>query len=233
VSVYRYDERDALIESNRYLCRRAALRFVRRGLELRDLEQVAAIGLIKASRRYDPSSPAPFEAYARVMILGELMHHVRDHEHAVRVPRWVRRLDRRYGAAEEALTARLEREPTRREIAHALGVSPRRLVEVARARNVVLGAAREHHAGPDDLPEPHCSSGYAPAEDRILAERALQALQPLEREIVLGVYALGLTQSEVARRLSLGPRQVYRMHRGALARMHAALVGAPRTRRAC
>ncbi len=36
----RTDHPDALVESHRHLCRRAAYRFLRRGLELRDLEQV-------------------------------------------------------------------------------------------------------------------------------------------------------------------------------------------------
>jgi RNA polymerase sigma-B factor len=224
-----YAARNALVESHRHLCRRVALRFHRRGLDLRDLEQVAAIGLIKASDRYDPSSRAPFEAYARVMILGELMHHVRDFEHAVRLPRWLRRLERRYSAMEEALTTSFERAPTQGEIAAAMGVTLNRIAELNRARNAVLAYAGEARDGaPDELPSTlslwACGARH---EDRMLAESALRALQPLERTIILGVYALGLTQAQVARQLQLGPRQVYRMHRAALARMQCALAKPP------
>ncbi len=210
--------RDALIESHRYLCRRTALRFLRRGLDLRDLEQVAAIGLIKASDRYDPASTAPFEAYARVMILGELMHHVRDFEHAVRVPRWLRTLERRCAECDARLTLELGREPSRGELAEALGVRPESLRELERARNTML-------AGNGDGYDRIAATAALP-EDKILVDRALAALAPLERRIVLGVYALGLPQAEVARRLRLGTRQVHRMHRAALARMQSAL--APR-----
>lgn len=206
--------RDALIDSHRYLCRRTALRFLRRGLELRDLEQVAAIGLIKASQRYDPRSAAPFEAYARVMILGELMHHVRDFEHAIRVPRSLRTLDRRCSAASESLAVRLGREPSEAEIAAELGVCTRSLRELERARNATLAGGCESLS--------NASVPATPAEDKILADRALDD-SPLERRIVLGVYALGLTQAEVARRLRLGTRQVHRMHRAALVRMQTAL----------
>ena len=66
-------------------------------------------------------------------------------------------------------------------------------------------------------------AGDALPEDKILVDRALDVLPPLERRIVLGVYALGLTQAEVARRLRLGTRQVHRMHRAALVRMQTAL----------
>ncbi len=210
--------RDARIESHRYLCRRTALRFLRRGLELRDLEQVAAIGLIKAAERYDPRSEAPFEAYARVMILGELMHHVRDFEHAVRVPRSLRTLERRFSLASERLAVALGREPSEVEIAAELGVTPRNLREVERARNAMLAGGCEALSvarAPEALPD-----------DKILIDRALEELPPLERHIVLGVYALGLTQAEIARRLRLGTRQVHRLHRAALVRMQTALAPA-------
>ncbi len=39
---------DGLIVGYQYLCRRGAKKFLRTGLERSDLEQVAAIGLIKA-----------------------------------------------------------------------------------------------------------------------------------------------------------------------------------------
>lgn len=217
---------DALVESHRHLCRRAAYRFLRRGLELRDLEQVAAIGLIKASRRYEAANGTPFEAYARIMMRGELMHYVRDYEHAVRLPRRLRALDRKCGSVEEALTRTLEREPTRLEIARALGVELAELHELARARNAVLGAGDAWAAtDPDSLPAPCPAATASRADDRLLAERALRELVPLERAIVVGVYVLGLTQADIARRLSLGSRQVHRIHRNALARMHAALAG--------
>ena len=46
-------QRDRLVAEYRYLCRRAARRFMRRGLESADLEQVGAIGLLKAIDRYE------------------------------------------------------------------------------------------------------------------------------------------------------------------------------------
>ena len=63
-------ERDRFVAEYWYLCRRAARRFKRRGLDPADLEQVGAIGLIKAVDRYDPEQRAPFEAYAWLLIIG-------------------------------------------------------------------------------------------------------------------------------------------------------------------
>ena len=90
---------------------------MRRGLDRADLEQVAAIGLIKAVDRYDPAQAAPFEAYAWLLVLGELMHYVRDSERFVRAPRGLRDLERRWSAAERELWPRLGREPTESDVA--------------------------------------------------------------------------------------------------------------------
>ncbi|HEY0799067.1 MAG TPA: sigma factor, partial [Candidatus Baltobacteraceae bacterium] len=103
--------REQTITSYQYLCRRGARKFLRPGLERCDLEQVAAIGLIKAYDRYDVSLHTPFEAYAWLSIVSELMHHVRDAEGIVRLPRRLRGLERRYARAHEQLAMRLKRTP--------------------------------------------------------------------------------------------------------------------------
>ncbi|MBV9333841.1 MAG: sigma-70 family RNA polymerase sigma factor [Candidatus Eremiobacteraeota bacterium] len=69
--------RERLVAKYWYLCCRAARRFRRSGLERGDLEQVGAIGLIKAVDRYR-SRGAPFEAFASLLVCGEMMHYVRD-----------------------------------------------------------------------------------------------------------------------------------------------------------
>ena len=55
--------RNALVDAHWYLCRRGARKFYRGSVDRCDLEQVAAIGLIKACDRYDPSVATPFEAH--------------------------------------------------------------------------------------------------------------------------------------------------------------------------
>lgn len=65
----------------------------RTGHPKEDLEQLAAIGLIKASRRYDchhtGRSPNHFIAYARPYVNGEITHYLRDKGFLISVPgRW-------------------------------------------------------------------------------------------------------------------------------------------------
>jgi RNA polymerase sigma-B factor len=208
---------DGLVASFQHLCKRGAHKFWRSGLERNDLEQVAAIGLIKAARRYDPTMPTPFEAYAWLMIVGELMHHVRDSERAIRIPRRLLSLERAFARAHEALLIALGREPSDAELAEAIGVLQPAIVELRHARELALplridecGAERIALGTPLDL------------EDRILVNDAFAALAQNERYIIVGIYLLGLTQLEIGRRLDLSAKRVSRMHQAALGRMRGA-----------
>jgi len=206
-----------LVCAHRYLCRRGARKFWRTGLERSDLEQVAAIGLIKASRRYDASVATPFEAYAWMLIVGELMHHVRDSERIVRIPRRVRDLERRFVRASDALSARLGREPADEEIAVEIGVVMKAIGDVRRARESALVLTLEDAA----TRRLHAVEPIA-LEDRLLVESALTALSELERRIIVGVYIVGLTQLELGRRLGVSPKRISRAHHAALRSMQRA-----------
>jgi RNA polymerase sigma-B factor len=206
-------DRETLIARYLPLCRRGARRFLRPGLDRSDLEQVARVGLVKASHRYDPARRTPFGAYAWLMILSELGHHVRDQEHIIRRPRRLRDLERRYADTWERLGAELEREPREREIATALRVSPKTVAEL-----------RTLHARESRLPR-HCGSALAVTnfESRFELMDALRSLSLLERHVVFGLYWLESSVTGVGRRLGLSSRVVSEIHRSALARLRASL----------
>jgi len=207
-------EADHLVERYRYLCPRAARRFLRSGLERSDLEQIAAIGLIKASRRYEPATQTPFEAYAWLIVLGELLHYVRDYERIIRIPRRLRSLETRHAQAHEACIARFGREPNDAELAAELGVLEATLAELRRAVHTSIPLDIEHGEASNRL----ANTGLS-LEDRILFDAAFASLSVLERRVIAGVYLLGLTQLELSRRLGLPARRVSRIHHAALARM--------------
>ena len=208
---------DGLVASFHHLCKRGAHKFWRSGLERSDLEQVAAIGLIKAARRYDATMPTPFEAYAWLMIVGELMHHVRDSERAIRIPRRLLGLERAFARAHEALLVTLGREPSDAELAEALGVLEPVIVELHHARNLAQ-PLRIDECGADRI----ALGLQLDLADRILIDDAFAALTKHERYTIVGIYLLGLTQLEIARRLELSPKRVSRLHRAALGRMRGA-----------
>jgi RNA polymerase sigma-B factor len=217
-------ERERLIVTYAYLCRRGARKFLRSGLERSDLEQVAAIGLIKATDRYDRRMHTPFEAFAWLMILGELMHHVRDHERLVRIPRRLHALERPYHATTESLAAALGRDPRDGEVADAMGILSTTVGELRRAREALQILRLDDLEAENGRNDPAFAAPQTELalEDRLLLEAALSSLSTLERRVVVGLYLLGMTQLEMARRLGISPKRVSRLHGAALAHLQRA-----------
>lgn len=209
------ENRNALVSSYRYLCKRGARKFFRGTVERSDLEQVAAIGLIKATSRYDGNYDTPFEAYAWLMIVGELMHFVRDHERIVRVPRHLRALERRFRAAYDKLSCSLQREPSHAELAGELGITLADFDE--------LRALRVQRLIDDDGVDPSANGrdpefrGHAITVDegdiasRMSLAAALRQLSDRERRIVAEIFFRQSTQAEVGKQLGISQRQVSRV----------------------
>ncbi|HEY1428259.1 MAG TPA: sigma-70 family RNA polymerase sigma factor [Candidatus Tumulicola sp.] len=219
---YRYrrpEHRERLVEEHRYLCVRAARRFVRPNLDRADLEQVATIGLIKAVDRYDPAQQTPFEAYAWVLILGELMHFVRDGERMVRAPRRLRDLERRWVTAERELWNLLGREPLEEDVARHIGANAqdRRDVREFRASGTVVSF---------ELLAPQLQGeSTAPFDeviDKLTLDRLFRSVSPLEATIVRSIHLEGATMVDLAHRLGYSRRHLTRLHRAAIERLRRA-----------
>lgn len=195
---------------------------MRRGLDQADLEQTGAIGLIKAVDRFDPEQRAPFEAYAWLLVVGELMHYVRDSERVLRAPRNVRDAERRWSAAEGQLWSALGREPRESDVARRVGATAAEIREIRayRASNRVLSFEVLHLSDQRALGPP-----IDEILDRMTVEQMLAALSPIERQIVRAIYLDGLPVVEVARRLGYSRRHVTRLHRSALDRLKRARRG--------
>jgi RNA polymerase sigma-B factor len=209
--------RDAVIAAHMYLCKRGARKFRRPQSDPADLEQVAAIGLVKATDSFRAERSTPFEPYAWIVIVGELMHYVRDCEHAIRIPRWLRALDRRYVAAWEVLAAREHAEPTPRQLALALdvGVGAIEALHVLRRGSASEAEIRGGNRF-DGLAAP--AHGLS-LDERLTLDAALEQLNERERAIVLGTYGAGLSQAEVAHGLGLSQSQVSKLLARALGKL--------------
>lgn len=202
--------RNRIVAQYRYLCSRGAYKFARRREDRADLEQVAALGLIKAAERYRSTFGTPFEAYAWIMIQGELQHYVRDHERVVRAPRRLRELDRRWKEAQTTLTGVLQRDPSDEEIAEHLLVQPAAAAELHEYRE------RGRTASLDALHPRHASYTIEEHDDRIMLESALSRLSELERAILRATFEDDVSVSDVAASLGYSSRHVSRLRRAAL-----------------
>ena len=138
---------DALVVEHLPFAAKVAANFARRtGHPKEDLEQLAAIGLIKASRRYDDkrlnNSKSNFIAYARPFVNGEITHYLRDKGFLISVPgRW-RELHVR---GQKLIRAGI----CVKKIPEQLGITPIRWAEIVEACAVRV-VAMNHMAEEED-----------------------------------------------------------------------------------
>lgn len=95
------------VESNMGLVANVAHRYrwaLRDGLELDDLMQAGAIGLMKAIERFDPSRGIAFATYAVWWIRHGIQREVESHSSTIRKPTYLRQECRRTGAPLPAQT---------------------------------------------------------------------------------------------------------------------------------
>jgi RNA polymerase sigma-B factor len=210
--------RDALVGAYWYLCLRGAKKFHRTGVDRADLTQVAALGLLKAVEHFDLHHGTPFEAYAWLLIVGELMHYVRDHERIVRIPRRLRALEKRYGVAAETLSLRLGRKASRKEIAAELGVDIIVADEVRLLRRGGNVMSLEAWTG-SPTGEPAATVADIGLDERLSLRAAIDELADRERVAVLGSFAAGLSQAQLGERLGISQSQVSKLIKKALGKL--------------
>lgn len=212
--------RDRLIIDHRWIATQCASRFRYRGEPELDLVQVALLGLVKATDRYDPEREVPFHAFAIPTIVGELKRHFRDTTWAIGVPRSAKDLMPRLRAATELLDQRFGRSPTIDELAAELRVDREVVIAGLEARGANRtkslsepgdGSARTFGWANEDM--------TAAIEDRLAALDALSHLDERSRKIMVWRFYEELTQREIGERLGIGQVQVSRLLRSALHRL--------------
>jgi RNA polymerase sigma-B factor len=216
--------RERLIERHLPLVRSLARRYAGRGEALEDIEQVGAIGLIKAIDRFELSRDVSLATYATPNVVGEIKRHFRDKGWAIRVPRALQELNASMSGAIEGLTGRLGRSPSIAEIAQELKTSPEDVLEAlevgAAYSTVSLSSAS---SGEDDLDPMETlgeeDQGFERSEDRAALAPALDHLPAREREILRMRFEDGLPQTQIAQRVGLSQMHVSRLIRKSLAAM--------------
>jgi RNA polymerase sigma-B factor len=213
--------REELIRRHLPLVRSLARRYANRGEALEDIEQVGAIGLIKAIDRFELEREVSLATYATPNVVGEIKRHFRDKGWAIRVPRALQELNASMSGSIERLTRTLGRSPTVAEIAADLETTPEAVLEameVGSAYNTV--SLSTGPAGEEDL-DPLETIGeedveFERSENRAALEPALDRLPAREREILRMRFEEGLPQTQIAERVGLSQMHVSRLIRKSL-----------------
>lgn len=203
-----------------------ARRFQGRG-ELRDdLAQVARVGLVNAVNRFDVDNGSDFVSFAVPTIMGEVRRHFRDNSWSVKVPRRLKELHLRLGAATAELSQRLGRAPTASELAAELELSREEVIEglVAGSSYNTLsidggGSAEEDEARSiaDTLGEP--DPAMTQIENREALRPLLEALPDRERSVLVLRFFESMTQTQIAEQIGISQMHVSRLLAKSLARL--------------
>ena len=211
------EAREVLIEKNLGLVHHIVKRFLGRGYDPEDLFQIGSIGLLKAVDKFDMSYDVKFSTYAVPMIIGEIKRYLRD-DGILKVSRSLKENHYRIYQVREALTRRLEREPTTGEMAAEMGISIEELVMTMESGAEVESLHKTIYQGEgtdislmDKLPEKE--NRQEKVLDRIFLEEILGTLEAKERRLIYMRYFQNMTQMEIAHELGVSQVQVSRMEK--------------------
>ena len=219
-------DRDAIVERFMPLARRLASRYNRRADSLDDLTQVAALALVKAVDRFDPTRGLAFSSYAVPTIVGEIKRHFRDHSWAVRPPRALAERALRVEAAARQFAVEHHRAPTVAELCGRTALTEEEVLDglhAGRAANAssLDAPVSKQDEGTTSLGEQMGvdDDGYGIAEQRVLLEGLLRGVSPRDREILHMRYFEDMTQAEIGAKFGVSQMQVSRLVRSSIERM--------------
>ncbi len=223
--------RDELVTAWLPMAHRIAGRFRDRGESIEDLRQVAALGLVKAIDRFDPSRGA-FESYAVPTITGEVKRHFRDRMWALRVPRRIQELRNKVRVARRELTQNPgSPEPSVADLAAHTGLTEEEVsagMEALESFSTLsldaeLSADDDGYSLADTLGA--SDSSYDVVVDRESAKEGLRRLPERERAILYMRFFEDMTQSRIADRLGISQMHVSRLISRSCARVRADVLG--------
>jgi RNA polymerase sigma-B factor len=220
--------RAEVVERFMPLARQLARRYEGGREDLDDLEQVAAIGLIKAIDRFDPTRGLAFTSFAFPTILGELKRHFRDRGWSVRPPRTLQDRVAMVDALTVELSSQLGRAPTIAEVAARASATPEDILEAVQA-------AKARHATSIDQPRRGNEEsdtgtfeiaiddpGFERAEDAADLEHLMLVLGERERLILHLRFREDRLQSQIAEITGVSQMHVSRLIRRSIERLHVA-----------
>jgi RNA polymerase sigma-B factor len=221
--------RDQLVKRHLPLVRSLARRYANRGESIEDIEQVGAIGLMKAIDRYELSRDVALTTYATPNVVGEIKRHFRDKAWTIRVPRHLQELNGRMARTVEALTTRLGRSPTIADLSRELGEAPEAVLEAIEAggayspMSLSVGPTADGDLDPMEMIGGD-DENFERTEARASLEPALDELPDRERLILRMRFEDGLTQTQIADRVGISQMHVSRLIRKSLEQIRRELV---------
>ena len=221
--------REQLVHRYLPLARSLARRFASGGEPLEDLEQVAALALVKAVDGFDAERGTAFSSYAVPSVAGAIKRHFRDHGWSVRVPRELQERAMRVNQLEKELSGALGEAPTLSELAEATALGAEDVLEARVAYRALHASSLDAPTLDADGESPALietmggdDDGYSTVLDRSALDSLLGRLDERDRAIIELYFREELTQSEIGDRLGYSQMHISRLLRRAVGELEKA-----------
>jgi RNA polymerase sigma factor for flagellar operon FliA len=205
-------------------------------VDVDDLVQTGMIGLLEASSRYDASRMVDFSSYANSRITGAILDELRKWDTCSRQDR---KTSREIEDAKQTLRATSKCEPTREEIAQAVGLGlaeyDRTLHRLESGKQPSL-QSEDHDSDPteelnqlpskDQTPYEACSKG----EDFKLLRKYIKELKPRQRRVLELYYFKEVGLKEIGEQMGVGEARISQIHKQAVSELRQLIATGTRTR---
>ena len=216
-----------LIEANLPLVTSISKKFMNRGYEYEDIYQIGCMGLVKAIKNFDDKYNVKFSTYAVPMIIGEIKRFIRD-DGIIKVSRNVKSLAKKLHFDKEALTKKLNRDPTIEELAEFSKMNKEEILfalESSASMQYLYEVIHQDDGSPVLLIDKLSENAVEDKNitEKIALKEALRNLDTKSRQIIVLRYFKDKTQIQVAKMLGISQVQVSRIEKKVLKEMRKQL----------
>ena len=214
------ETRNQIVEHYLYIIDILIRKYLNKGVEYDDLYQVAAVALVSAVDRFDPSKGFEFTSFATPTILGEIKKYFRDKEWSLKVPRRLKEISTKIPAAKEELYMRLERAPKVAELAQHLNCSEEELLEAMESSKAYEAYSLNRTAFEGEEEESNEAylekftavedKGYNELEYEEIIKNVIVGLDEKEKRIFRRRFIENKTQTEIAKEIKVSQMTVSR-----------------------
>ena len=202
-------------------------RFLGRGYDKEELEQIAYIGFIKAIKGFDVSLDFKLSTYAVPYIIGEIKRFIRD-DGAIKVSRSIKELSTKIGQVQREYLVKKGKEITIEELSKELNVEKEDIILALESQKSIESIDKNVYE--DESGESKISKISNQKDetniliDKLCIEELINKLEIRDKKIILLRYYKGKTQTEVAKILGITQVQVSRLEKRILNEMREKII---------
>lgn len=217
-----------IIKTNSGLIWSIVKRFLGRGYDKEELEQIAYIGFIKAIKGFDTSLEFKLSTYAVPYIIGEIKRFIRD-DGAIKISRSIKELSAKIGQIQKEYIVKKGKEITIEELAKELNVEKEDIVLALESQKGIDSIDKSAYDEKEDGESKISKISNQKDEtnnliDKLCIEELINKLETRDKKIILLRYYKGKTQTEVAKLLGITQVQVSRLEKRILSEMREKIV---------